>query len=320
MTRPPDSDDWVRALVGELPELYARLGAELGGQAVDPDPSTPGGDAGHLVAATVVTTPAPVEATVGRAAPGSSAPLDLEVLAAQERIWLDLDDLVERLREARGLPHPAVSPMPWGEDLRELERRCGLVLPLLDALGRDQRQARWVETALRRVARARDAARRTLGETSRTARVGLCPVDREPYPAAWDDSGAQVLAWWDDRVCRRYDDRASEPRAGGEVWRRSVLRVDPRASAATREGDIVCPGCGARWEGEAGRRRLGDLLGGLGPDPATAAQIERWYGIPASTVRNWVAEGILAGDGRPMRFTMAEVIAIRDDRQPAIAS
>ncbi|MBL7494457.1 hypothetical protein I6A60_01850 [Frankia sp. AgB1.9] len=278
-------------------------------------------DAGHLIGATVTATPTRGEHVARSGAPGSGAPDHALVwLGAQSDLWTTVDDLLMRLREARQLPHPECSPMPAGNSPKELGRRCGLVLPLLDALSQDQRRARWLTIALGRLRGAHVRALAALGEIGPTQILGLCPVVQEPYPGAWDAAGTVVTAWWEDGQCRRYDYAASVE-AGQDLWVRSVLRVDPRAAVATRESDVRCPGCGVRWSGEDGRRQLGRLLGGLGPDPATAVQIERWHGIPASTIRNWVSEGALSGDGhRPMRFAVADALAIRDRRQGGVTA
>jgi hypothetical protein len=314
--------DFVRDLCRELPTLYAQLGAELGAQRLDdgPDRSTPGGNAGALIAGTVIATVTRTTGLTRRGVPGSAAPLDIAVLGAQEDIWTALDALVADLRWARRLPHR--------EGIWSIEA-LSLVLPLMEGLDEEQRASRWLTLGLRRLADARDGARRVLGLDERLLTLGECPSRiLEDYPAAWDDDGYTPVAVWDDGLCRRYDPAASgrESRLGApvDVWRRSHLVVDPTAGTASPAGDVRCVGCGRRWAGDEGRAQLGELLGTLHKAALlTATEIERVYLVPASTIRDYVAAGAIVPadeDERPARYVVAEVLAERARRRDTVAS
>lgn len=262
------SDDWVRALVDEVPRLYAQLVGELRPLADEPDRSTPRADlsppdddgparlsdgrgavqAVGLLSATVTGTPTRNDAVKQRGMPGSAAPLDLNALAAQEGLWIALDELLADLRYARGLPHRQGMWTLAG---------MSVVMPLIDGLSDDQRATRWLAVGLARLGSARARARGVLGLDAQLLMLGPCPVVQEPYPAAWDASGLEVLAVWDDGLCRAFDVAAS---VGRDVWTRSHLRVDVAAGTRSPEGDIHCRTCGARWAGEDGRRELARLM------------------------------------------------------------
>lgn len=89
-------------------------------------------------------------------------------------------------------------------------------------------------------------AKIALGIGRRYTLLAPCPVPQPTYEAEWDEAGSCVTAWWDDGVCRVYAPRVVEGRIH-DLWTRSVLRVDAECDPATREGDIVCPGCRTRW-------------------------------------------------------------------------
>lgn len=96
----------------------------------------------------------------------------------------------------------------------------------------------------------------TLGLGRRWHVVGDCPVSREPYEAAWDETGTQATHWWTDGVCRTYDTAGS---LLSDSWVRSKLRVDPFADKDSRQGSVFCFGCGRRWAG-TDWLRLGRLM------------------------------------------------------------
>lgn len=226
-----------------------------------PDPRGPGRVA-HLASATVTATPRRDRQGIHRSGPpGSAAPLDIEVLTAQEDIWTACVDLLADLRYALRLPErPPIRPH---------EKRAipptDPIGPLIDALSDAQRAGRWLTVHLARLDDARTRARGVLGLDPELLKLGPCPNVVEAYPAVWDPSGIMPLAMWDDGLCRRYNVRKSQPAASPDwravdVWDRSHLVVDVAAGTKSPDGDIVCRTCRRRWAGEPGRRELAGLM------------------------------------------------------------
>lgn len=284
------------SLVAELESLYRALGAALGADPTDiptrsvvtrsswlwcdhhgtrhrPDQwaedCTPGADPGPdlatLAGAALVRPTLTATARRGdgaRSAPGSQAPLDLDILRAQEAIWTAATDLVEDLRyrlgharRERGMTTLARVPM------------------LVDQLTEGGPWPRWVEVGIERLHQARARACEQLDIDLRPLRLDPCPSDRQPYTAAWAPDGTP-LAEFVDGVCREYDwvqagawtaARWREDRTAGpvDVWRPSRLYVrNPAAPIESEAAAIRCPGCRRTWTGVEGRAQLFDLIHG----------------------------------------------------------
>jgi hypothetical protein len=240
----------IAELCRDLATLHAALSAATTPAGRVDDRST----VARLVAATLVATPRHDGSNI-RKVPASRPVADIVIIDCAVEMTTDVLDCARQIRRAF---HHRTRDWRLAQAL-DATARLYPGLPDGDPLAK---------TVWNTLYGHRRRAVQTLGIGRRWHVLGECPVPREPYEAAWDESGTQVTHWWMDGVCRTYDVNsyyAVMRGAPADSWFRSRLRVDADADPYSRAGDIRCFGCGSRWRYDSNEwRRLGMMMAAAG--------------------------------------------------------